>query len=455
MQKTYVLDTNVLIQTPDAIFSFEDNIVVLPVIVVEELNNLKSSDGERGANARAAVRYLEEIRLKGNLLEGVELDNGGIIRIEFNHVDEELPEGFDHNLNDNRVLKVAKGLHNNGAETTLVTKDILMRIKAQLVGVKAEDFTTEQAPVYSEQYMGRVEVYVPEENFSDLKNGGLDPELTYTSGPEGQKQPVEHIVNQFYLLKSDQSEGSQLGRFDGERIVPLNYKHTRPYGVTPRNVGQYFLQEALMADAYEAPLVIIKGQAGTAKTFYSLAVGLEKVIQEDPKKHRRILVVRPNAQFDEDIGFLPGDEQEKIAPLMRPIRDNLEVLIDQDENERFKNENELSGKIDEIFDREIITTESLNYIRGRSITQTFMIIDEAQNLTPKQAKGIITRAGKGTKIILLGDPKQIDHPLLDERTNGLVYASERMKGSSLCYQVSLFESEGERSSLASDAIKRM
>jgi len=167
------------------------------------------------------------------------------------------------------------------------------------------------------------------------------------------------------------------------------------------------------------------------------------------------MVSRANVQFDEDIGFLPGSEQEKIAPLLRPVIDNLEVLVDRDEKERYRNEKELRDKVDELFERGIIMTEALNFIRGRSITQTYLIIDEAQNLTPRQVKGIITRVGQGTKVILIGDPEQIDHPLLDVRTNGLVYAAERMKGSPLCFQLNLTPDECERSQLALEASTRM
>ena len=195
--------------------------------------------------------------------------------------------------------------------------------------------------------------------------------------------------------------------------------------------------------------------AGTAKTFYSLAVGLEKVLNNPTGEYRRILICRPKAQFDQDIGFLPGDEQEKISPLMRPIVDNLEQLIDSDEEERYQDEQELQGKIEEIFARGLIQTEAMNFIRGRSFVKTYLIIDEAQNMTPNQVKGIITRAGKGTKIILLGDPNQIDRPFLDERTNGLSYASEYMKGSPLCYQITMSAEECERSELAMDAIHRL
>ena len=210
-----------------------------------------------------------------------------------------------------------------------------------------------------------------------------------------------------------------------------------------------------MQPAEKAPLVIIKGMAGTSKTFYTLAVGLEKVLNNPTGEYRRILISRPNAQFDSDIGFLPGDEQEKISPLMRPIIDNLEQLIDSSEEERYEDERELQGKIEEIFERGLIQTEALNYIRGRSIVKTYLIIDEAQNMTPNQVKGIITRAGKGTKIILLGDTNQIDRPMLDERTNGLSYASEYMKGSPLCWQITMAAEECERSQLAMDAIQRL
>ncbi len=210
-----------------------------------------------------------------------------------------------------------------------------------------------------------------------------------------------------------------------------------------------------MQPADKARLVIVKGMAGTRKTFYSLAVGLEKMLNNPTGEYRRIMICRPNAQFDEDIGFLPGDEQEKISPLMRPIMDNLEQLIDSNEQSRYENEEELQDKVQEVFDRGIIQAEAMNFIRGRSIVKTYLIIDEAQNMTPNQMKGLITRAGKDTKIILLGDPNQIDRPFLDERTNGLSYAAEHMKGSPFCWQVTLTAEECERSRLAADAITRM
>ena len=455
MVKIDVIDTNVLIQSPYAIYCFDDNQVVLPLVVMEELDNLKKSEGERGSNARKTIRILEQLRQKGDLLNGVELKNGGTLRVEKNFVNIELPHDLPEDKMDNRILKVCRGLENqNPEQVVLVTKDILLRIKAQMIGIRAEDFTTEQ--VEEEQYTGRIEVYVPEELFQNFGKDGIPIQAVYESDEYGKQYTPELVENEFVIIKADQStKKTQLGRVENGVIKKLDYKKSSPYGVKPRNAGQYFLQEALMQPAEKAPLVIVKGMAGTSKTFYSLAVGLEKLLNNPSGEYRRILICRPNAQFDSDIGFLPGDEQEKISPLMRPIIDNLEQLIDSNEEERYKDEAELQGKIDEIFGRNLIQMEALNFIRGRSIVKTYLIIDEAQNMTPNQVKGIITRAGKDTKIILLGDPKQIDRSFLDERTNGLSYASEHMKGSPLCWQISFTAEECERSILAMDAIKRL
>ncbi len=455
MVKIYVLDTNVLIQAPYAAECFEDNQVVLPMAVLEELDHLKNAEGERGASARRAIRFLEQLRHRGDLLTGVELPGGGSCRVERNYVDVKLPPELSEEVMDNRILKVCLGLKNTREEqVTLVTKDILLRIKAQILGISAEDFTTEQVFDNENQYKGRIEVYVPEEIFKDFKKKGIPAQCVYVTDSEGNRFVPELTENQFVILRADQSvKKTHLGRVEKGVIRKLEYKKSAPYGIRPRNAGQYFLQEALMQPAKTAPLV--KGMAGTSKTFYSLAVGLEKVLNNPTGEYRRILVCRPNAQFDSDIGFLPGDEQEKISPLMRPIIDNLEQLIDSNEEERYADEDELKGKIEEIFARGLIQTEAMNYIRGRSIIKTYLIIDEAQNMTPNQIKGIITRAGKDTKIILLGDPDQIDRPFLDERTNGLSYASEHMKGSPLCWQVTMTAEECERSELAMDAIRRL
>lgn len=457
MVKKYVIDTNVLLQAPYAMESFEDNSVVIPMVVLEELDHFKKAEGEIGANARRVIRYLEQLRQKGDLITGVSLENGGKLRVEKNFVNVTLPEDLSAELADNRILKVCIGLSEDSEEQViLVTKDLLLRIKAQILGICAEDFTTDQVLEHENQYSGRCEVYVPEELFRGFKKKGVPADQVYMLDGQGESYVPELEENQFVILRADQSaKKTQLGRVEKGVIRKLEYRKSAPYGISPRNAGQYFLQEALMQPAEKAPLVIVKGMAGTSKTFYSLAVGLEKLLNHPTGEYRRILICRPNAQFDDDIGFLPGDEQEKISPLMRPVIDNLEQLIDSSEEERYSNEEELKGKLEEIFGRGIIQAEALNYIRGRSIVKTYLIIDEAQNTTPDQIKGIITRAGKDTKLILLGDPNQIDRPFLDERTNGLSYASEHMKGSPLCWQITMTTDECERSALAMEAVRRL
>lgn len=454
MTKTYVIDTNVLIQAPYAMDCFADNNVIIPLAVLEELDGLKKAEGEKGANARAAIRSLERYRRQGDLLLGVKMDNGGVLMVEANCRQVKLPDSLPDDKMDNRILKVCKGHQEKGEHIILVTKDIVLRIKADILGISAEDFITEQVP--KEQYTGRIECFVSEERFKDFKKKGIDKKYVYLIDEEQTAYQPELVENEFVILKADQSvKKTHLGRVEGDRIVPLVYKKSKPYGITPRNVGQYFLQEALMQPAEKASLVIVRGMAGTAKTFYSIAVGMERLWNNPTGEYRKILITRPNAQFDSDIGFLPGDEQEKISPLMRPVIDNLEQIIDSNEEERYQDEMALRGKIEEIFARGIIQTEAMNFIRGRSFVNTYLIVDEAQNMTPNQMKGIITRAGKGTKIIILGDPKQIDNPFLDEQTNGLSYAAEYMKGSPLCYQITLTADESERSPLAADAVHRM
>ena len=456
MQKTYVLDANVLIQAPYALESFEDNHIVLPLAVLEELDGLKGADGEAGGNARQVLRFLEGLRLQGSLVEGVSLPGGGTLRLEINHVEVPLPPGLDPASRPGRVLKVCRGLMEDGTPVTLVTRDMVARIRAQMMGVPAEDFTTDRLPEEAQPYTGRAEVYVPDGLLAGFKKRGVPAEALYTADEAGRQRPAALAENQFVLLRSDTEEKkTMLGRFRAGTVAPLRFSGARPFGVKPRSVGQQFMQEALLLPAEEAPLVIVQGPAGTAKTFYALAAGLEQVLEREERLYRKILVCRPNAQFDQDIGFLPGSERDKISPLMRPVADNLEILLDLEGKKEKRSEEELRGRIDYLFDTGVITAEAMNFMRGRSITDTWLIIDEAQNLTPRQMKGIVTRVGRGTKVILLGDPAQIDHPLLDARSNGLTYASQRMRGSPLCIQLTMRPDECERSALALDAARRM
>lgn len=458
MKKTYVLDTNVILYSPAAIFAFGDNDIVIPEVVLEELESFKKDKNDLGFNARHAARLIDKLRKEGKLNKGVDLPSGGKLRVEMNHYNTSIPKAWDKDKSDNRIIQVCKGLKEQGEDVCLITKDIFERIKADTVDVDVDDFHEKVVPEQNSQYTGRIEVFTSAEKISEFyhnKSIEIEDILCYSEELDKYLAP-ELYMNQFIIIHCLQNpKQTALGRFDGKKIVQLYYKENTPLGVTPRNVGQKFILEALFADAEKAPLVIIKGPAGTAKTLFSLAVGLHKILEEGTEQYRRILVCRPNITMDEDIGFLPGTEQEKISPFMRPVLDNLEILVDSNEKERYKNEKELLDKIRELFDRRIITTEAVAYLRGRSIVKNWVIIDEAQNLTPKQVKAIITRVGVGTKLILIGDPEQIDHPFLDSRSNGLCYASERMKNSSLCYQITLKYDECERSPLAYEASKRL
>jgi len=458
LKKTYVLDTNVILYSPSAILSFGDNDVIIPEVVLEELDSFKKDKSDLGANARYAARLIDKLRKSGKLNEGIELENGGKLRVEMNHYDTQIPPSWNKEKADNRIIQVCKGLKEQGKDVWLITKDIFQRIKADAVDIKVEDFYEKFVPEYDDQYTGRIDVFVSPEKLQEFfskKILEIENLLNYDENTEEYTSPIL-FINQFLLIHSlENPKQTALGRYNGKNVVPLYYKDSKPLGVVPRNVGQRFMLEALSMDSVKAPLVIVKGPAGTAKTLFSLAVGLQKILNDNSENYRRILVCRPNVTMDEDIGFLPGTEQEKIAPFMRPIFDNLEVLVDSDEKQRYKNEKDLLEKIKDLFDRRIITTEAVAYLRGRSIVKNWVIIDEAQNLSPKQVKAIITRVGDGTKLILIGDPEQIDHPFLDSRSNGLCYASEKMKGSSLCYQVTLKYDECERSPLAYEASRKL
>ncbi|MFC0903594.1 PhoH family protein [Clostridium sp. MT-14] len=458
MKKTYVLDTNVILYSPGAMLSFGDGDVVIPEVVLEELDGFKKDKSDLGANARHAARLIDGLRKKGKINKGVQLTSGGKFRVEMNHYDVKLPPAWDKSKPDNRIIQVCKGLKDQGENVCLITKDIFERIKADIIDIEVEDFYEKVVPEDKSQYTGRIDIYASKqdiENFYREKYMGTDKITCYDEETEEYFIPVLY-VNEFVIIHCfEHPKQTALGRFDGQKIVPLNFKDSSPLGINPRNVGQKFMLEALLTNAEKAPLVIIKGPAGTAKTFFSLAVGLHNMMEEDNRMYRKMLVCRPNVTMGEDIGFLPGTEQEKIFPLMRPILDNLEILVDSDEKERYKNEKELEDKVMELFDRKIITTEAVGYLRGRSITKNWLVVDEAQNLTPKQVKAIVTRVGVGTKLLLIGDPDQIDQAFLDSRSNGLSYASEKMKGSPLCYQVTLKNDECERSPLAYEASKRL
>lgn len=268
MKKTYVLDTNVLIQAPYALECFEDNRIVLPLAVLEELDSLKSTEGEAGRNARQAIRYLESLRLRGNLLEGVALSNGGSLHLEVNCVEVQLPKGFPDHKNDNRILKVCLGLGEKERPVILVTKDIVVRLKAQMLGIEAEDFTTEQAPVTEEQYTGRCEVYVSEKKFENFKKKPISPDNLYQVDESGEQISVALVPNQFVILRADQSvKKTQLGRFDGKHVVPLKYQRKKPYGVSPPERGPEVFAGGAAHRAGGGPLGHCQGHGGHSQDF--------------------------------------------------------------------------------------------------------------------------------------------------------------------------------------------
>ena len=445
-KKNFVLDTNVILHDYNCLKNFQENDIYLPLVVLEELDKFKKGNEQINFNAREFVRELDVLTSDELFSEGVKLGEGlgRLFVVTSNVPATKVWESFPIRKPDHLILAATEYLTAKypKMKSILVTKDVNLRMKARSIGLLCEDYITDKV----------VNVDVFEKSNEIFEN--VDPALIdriYSSkeGLDLSEFDFKDLIhpNECFVLKSDRN--SVLARYNPFTHSICRVMKGKNYGIEPRNAEQSFAFEIL--NDPNVKLVALTGKAGTGKTLLALAAALGKLTD-----YKQILLARPVvALSNKDIGFLPGDEQEKISPLMRPIVDNLEQLIDSDEEERYQDEQELQGKIEEIFARGLIQTEAMNFIRGRSFVKTYLIIDEAQNMTPNQVKGIITRAGKGTKIILLGDPNQIDRPFLDERTNGLSYASEYMKGSPLCYQITMSAEECERSELAMDAIHRL
>ena len=426
MRKTYILDTNVLLHDPESLFSFEDNAIVLPLSVIEELDRIKRRSDEVGRNAREVSRILDELRMKGRLSEGVGLANGGSVRIEINgNQPDNQPYGIDLNTTDNRILALAYALMNNGqTPVILVTKDLNLRIKADVLGLAAEDFYSDKVD-YHKLYSGVTELYLSVEEIDRFYREG------YLDYPAGDLQP-----HQFCILKLDESSSkSALGRYFHNRFHKLTHDGKAVYGIKALNKEQKFALDLLLDETIQ--VVTLVGKAGTGKTIMALAAGLEKVL-EGGGRYNRILITRPIVPLGNDIGYLPGDKEDKIRPWMQPIYDNLEYLC----NEHIQP----NGCIDYLIANGKIELEALTYIRGRSIPKQFIICDESQNLSPHVIKTILTRVGRGSKIIFTGDPEQIDHPYLDASSNGLSYLVEKIKAEKISGHITLIK--GERSGIA-------
>jgi PhoH-like ATPase len=420
---TYVLDTNVLLHDARALHAFGNATVVIPLDVLEELDQFKKNPDEVGRNARRVIRELDEMRVTGSLPAGVRV-NGGQVRVLADYLPAVVPHGMDITIVDNRILLCARYLEEQGqGPAVVVSKDINARVKGDALGIKTEDFEANKVNI-DELYKGWEEREVgPEMLDAFYRDGGIEPDWG--------AQPNECFI----LRNSANLQQSAIGiRVASGRIEPLRNGDAHPWGIKPLNVQQKFALELLLDERVQ--LVTLVGGAGTGKTLMALAAGLQKVMDE--RVYAKVFVSRPIMPLGRDIGYLPGTKDEKLEHWMQPIFDNLRMLTDSFYDDE--------DKLQYLLDSKVLEMEAVTYIRGRSLPRQFIIIDEAQNLTPHETKTIISRAGMSTKVILTGDPYQIDNPYLDASSNGLTYVVERFKGQELFGQVLLTRSE--RSPLA-------
>lgn len=399
-KKTFVIDTNVLLHDPESIIKFPKNNVVIPVTVLEELDKMKRLPSDLGKNSRAVFRFLDSLNEigAGNLHSGVKLPNEAVIRIQL-EIKTDSNYNFSLAINDNKIILAAYYLHERGEKVVFVSKDFAARIKAEALGLEAEDYENLKF-AYSSIYKGIRRIEATKHDIDVFyKDGSI-------SLPTGDTFPNE------YFVMTSPEHSSAVGKHDPNRqhIEPL-LKATNIWGIKPRNVEQRCAIDVLLRD--DIKLVTLIGQAGTGKTLLALACGMRKVFDEGV--YSRILVSRPVVPLGRDIGYLPGTKEEKLFSWMQPIYDNLEFLCDSSGTEP-------NETLRWVMESKKIEMEAVTYIRGRSLPKMFIIVDEAQNLTPHEVKTIISRAGEGTKVILTGDPTQIDNPYLDKDSNGLTYA---------------------------------
>jgi PhoH-like ATPase len=431
VKKNYILDTNVLLHDPHSLLSFEDNHVLLPIEVIEEIDRFKRESTELGQNARSVSRMLDGFRGAGRLSEGVALPNGGQLRILFQKgtAAKNGHAVFSTDSVDNRILSLAFTVKKAQpkSQTILVSKDINLRIKADALGLLAEDYETDRILI-KDLYTGMIEMTVSPEKMAAFRTGG---QIELNGGQS-------YFPNEYCTLSDETNpKRTVLAKVDptGARLVPIIDCREGIWGIKPRNREQHFALDALLDDRVK--LVTLMGKAGTGKTLLAMAAGLKRTVVD--REFRRLVVARPTISMGKELGFLPGSLEEKLAPWMQPIHDTLELLGDLNMGQEHRRSADLmrSGNI---------VVEALSYIRGRSIANQFMIIDEAQNLTPLETKTIITRVGHGTKIIFTGDPYQIDNPYVDSCSNGFNYLVSRFRTESVAAHIEL--QKGERSELA-------
>jgi len=436
-KKSFVLDTNVLLHDPGALVAFADNEVVLPFQVIEELDKFKKGSDDTGQHARQVIRTLDRLREKGRLVEGVPVEEtGGSLRVVLSS---EPPD--DPNLQsgsaDDRIIGVAHRLMQEGQPVVFISKDINARIKSDALGIKTMDYEKHKVD-FSHIYLGYREVQVDRPTIDRLgSEKAIDP-------PADDLQPNEFAI----LVDAEKPDRQVIGRFDPHqgKLVALRFGTKTYQNVSARNPQQQMAIELLMLDSVQ--LVTLLGPAGTGKTLLAVACGMQKVIAE--KKYEKLLVSRPVIPFGKDIGYLPGDKDEKLYQWMQPIFDNLAYIL---RTKKTGGEGGMDDRIQGLLEAGQLELEALTYIRGRSIPDQFIIVDEAQNLTPHEIKTVASRVGEDSKLVLTGDPWQIDNPYLDSSSNGLSYAAERMKGLDLAGHVMLETSE--RSELASLAAQRL
>lgn len=448
MKKNFIIDTNVLLHDPYSIFKFEDNNVIIPIVVLEELDQFKRNIDELGRNSRQMGRILDELRQQGSLAQGVNISEGGTLKIDISGDENLLPKSLIGKHEDNLILATAYKYHKEYPEipTIFVTKDINLRLKADALGVKAVDYESEGLPTQVKELdRGWSKIELKEEEFQEFKGKGwLQPKYNFPN------------YKMFTFINQNNHKQIAYGKLDskGDKIIELQDYSNGILGVKPRNPEQYLAFDILLNP--EIQLVVLLGKAGTGKTLLGVAAGLFLTIEKN--LYQRLLVSRPVFPMGKEIGFLPGDIQEKMQPWMQPIFDNLDfifqkrkVIIDKDTSKKGKCEK--TFQYQEMLDLGIIQVEPLTYIRGRSIPDQYIVIDEAQNLTPHEVKTIITRAGVGTKIVFTGDPYQIDNPYLDINSNALSYLVHKLKGEKIFAHILL--EKGERSPLAELAAEKL
>ncbi len=427
-----VVDTNIILFDAHAIFKFKGACIYIPMTVIEEVDRFKRELGENGRNARQFSRYIDTLRQEGSLAEGVRLEKSQSLLIVHTTSDtKSFPKDLDPDKADTRILGTALELHKKYPKETveLISKDINLRIKADVYGIVAKDYEPDSVQI--------------EELYTGYKEIEVDPRIIDEFYDKKFIVPPDHsfLANQYVIMKDKANPNhSAIARFSFEKqgLVPLVHLNESVWGVFPRNVEQSFALDCLLND--DIKMVSLVGKAGTGKTLIALAAGLAKTLDEG--KYQKLLVSRPIFPMGRDIGYLPGDVEQKLNPWMQPIFDNVEFLMGSDT----QNPKKAAGRAQELINQGMLNIEPLTYIRGRSIPKQYLIVDEAQNLTPHEIKTIVTRAGTGTKVVLTGDCYQIDNPYVDSANSGLTHAVEKFKGQTIAANVTL--SKGERSELA-------